>query len=586
MRNLNIIICWEAWYWVESLSKTLCLFFMREWFHILTNSEYENRIRWWHIFSYLIIWEKEIQGYRTKEIDILLVMDKVWIEKHQDKMKTWWVVIYDPIKIKSIENYRKDLQYVWIEMQKIASQIIWMGQARNVIWAWALLWAIHYDNMSLFKETLTEIFRKKWEEVIKKNHHALDEWFNKVKESWIKVEFKLSPTKEKKRFMMHWNEAIVLWAIKAWVKYLSAYPMTPWSSVMTTIAKEAKRYDIVVSHVEDELASVNNVIWAWFAWIRAMTSTSWWWFALMWEALWLAWMIESPCVIVNAQRPWPSTWLPTMTGQWDLNMAVNAWQWDFPILVIAPWDHEECIRITFDAFNYAEKYQIPVIILTEKYLGDGYKSIDFIDFDDWSWKINRWALFQNETGQTEDEENVTNFKRYQITDSWISPRSLPWMKWWTYTATSYEHDEYWQATWIEDNEELIIAMQEKRMRKLESLKKDLPLPILHWIDNADITLIWWWATKWIILETIDELWEKWIKANFIQFQYLFPFKDEIEEMLKKANKLISIETNYSGQLASLIRQNTWIKMDYEIKTYTGKQISVNELVEKIETITK
>ena len=570
MKDISIIIGWEAGYWVESLSKVLSLFFTREGYSIFTNSEYENRIRWWHAYTFIRIWESNVRWYKSSGVDILFVMDKVWIEKHQGKVRKDWIVIYDSSKIREIWEYRNDLRYLPVQMQKISSSIVWMPLTRNVVWAWAILWALDYKT-DWFKDSLAEIFKKKWDEIIKKNHQALDLWFEAVKEKWEKIHFDFKWKKGKKMFMMHWNEAIVLWSIKAWVKYLSAYPMTPWSSVMTTMAKEAKNYNILVSHVEDEIAAISNVIWAWYAWIRSMTSTSGGWFALMWEALWLSGMIEAPCVVINAQRPWPSTGLPTMTAQWDLLMAIYSGQWDFPKLILAPWDHEECIRLSFESFNYAEKFQIPVILLTEKYLADSYKSLDFVDFDDWTWKIERWEI----EGDIESQED---YKRFKFTDSWVSPRAIVWTTNWAHTVTSYEHNQFWKA---EEWEKEVVEMMEKRQKKLESLKKVLPMPVLYWDENCDITFVWWWATKWILLEVVDLLKEKWVNAALIHFQYIFPFKDEIEDLLKKQKKLISVETNITWQFARLVTQNTWVKMHQEIKVVTWKQITAKQVLDEI-----
>lgn len=569
MKDIQILIGWEAGYWVESLLKTLTLSFTREWFFTFTNSEYENKIRWWHIHSFLRIWEKKLTWFRNSEVDLLLAMDKNSIEIHQNKLKKWAVVIFDPKKVRKLDWIREDLNLIPVEMQDIATKIIWMGLARNVVAAWAIFWVLDHKTEE-FKKTLTQIFQKKWEEVINKNHQATDEWVKAVEKIWTKIPINFKWNFDSKRFLMHGNEAIVLWAIKAGCKYLSAYPMTPGSSVMTTMAKEAKNYNIVVSHVEDEIAAICNVIWAGYTWIRAMTSTSWGWFALKSEAVWLSSMIEVPALVVNAQRPWPSTGLPTMTGQWDLRMAMHQWQWDFPRIVVAPWDHEECIRTTFDTFNLIEKYQMPAIILTEKYLADWYKSIDFIDFNDWTWNIERWEII------TKIEEKG-DFKRFKITESWISPRVFPWTKNWVHTTTSYEHSEEWKE---EEREKEVIAMQEKRFRKIISLKKELPMPEIFWEKNAEITIIWWWWTKWAILESINLLKEKWVCANFIQFKYICPFKDEIEEMLKWKN-LISIEWNISGQLAWIIRENTWIKIEKQILNISGRPITATWIAEKI-----
>lgn len=608
-KNISIIIWWEAGFWVESLSKTISLFFTREWFEILTNNEYENRIRWWHVFSCIRIWESGNNlSSLDKNIDILLIMDSIWLEIHKNAIKDWWVVIFDPKKIREKnllefkeKNKNKKFIYIPINFQDIVTKKIWMLLARNVVAAWALLWFLDYKTEN-FKEVLKEIFARKWEEVVNKNFLALEEWENEVKKikSEIWNDFKLDLLKnenlnQKNRFMMHWNDAIVMWCIKAWCKYLSAYPMTPWSSVMTWMAKYAKDYNIVVSHVEDEIAAINNVIWAWYTWIRAMTTTSWWGFALMWEALSFAWMIESPALIVNAQRPWPSTWLSTRTGQWDLKMAINQWQWDFPLLVASPWDHEECVSLSFEMFNLIEKFQLPAILLTDKYLADTYKSMDFIDFEklDENWekifKINRWEIVKKSDLSHDENWELSQefFERYKDSESWISPRSLPWMKWWKYIANSYEHNEFWQAT---EEIEKVKEMQDKRRKKMNSLKNILPMPEIFWEKlekKSEYTFVSWWSTKYAILETIEKLKEKNISANFIQIKFLHPLKDEIWDLLKNYtknnSKLILVENNESWQLWLILKENFWDKFKFfkEIKKYNWRQITCEDILEEI-----
>ena len=586
-QNISIIIGWEAWYWVESLSKTISLFFTREWFEILTNNEYENRIRWWHVFSCVRIWEKwKNLSSIDKNIDILLAMDSNWLETHKNAIKNWWIIIFDPKKNRKIDKFKeensdKNFIYLPVNFQEIAQKTVWMILARNVVWAGVLLWFLDYPSEN-FKKVLEEIFEKKWKEIVKKNIFALKEWEKAVKiaksEIWNNFKFNLK-WKKSERFMMHWNDAIVLWCIKAWCKYLSAYPMTPWSSIMTWMAKYAKDYNIIVSHVEDEIAAVNNIIWAWYTWIRAMTSTSWWGFALMWEALSFAWMIESPALIVNAQRPWPSTWLSTRTWQWDLKMAINQWQWDFPILVASPWDHKECVSLSFEMFNLIEKFQLLAILLTDKYLADTYKSMDFIDFSDKEkWKIERWEIAKN-LNKWEFEQEF--FERYKDSESWISPRSLPWMTWWKYIANSYEHLETWHAT---EEIEKVVEMQNKRRKKIETLRKFLPMPEIFWEKNAEFTFVSWWSTKYAILEAIEELKEKWISANFVQIKFLHPLKTEIWEILKNSWKLILVENNESWQLWWILKENfSWLEFFKEIKKYNWRQITTDEIYEKIQS---
>ncbi|MCD5382689.1 2-oxoacid:acceptor oxidoreductase subunit alpha [Candidatus Gracilibacteria bacterium] len=586
-QNISIIIGGEAGYGVESLSKTISLFFTREGFEILTNNEYENRIRGGHVFSCVRIGEKgKNLSSIDKNIDILLAMDSNGLETHKNAIKNGGIIIFDPKKNRKIDKFKeensdKNFIYLPVNFQEIAQKTVGMILARNVVGAGALLGFLDYPSEN-FEKVLEEIFEKKGKEVVEKNIFALKEGEKAVKiaKSEIGNNFKFNlKGKKSERFMMHGNDAIVLGCIKAGCKYLSAYPMTPGSSIMTGMAKYAKDYNIIVSHVEDEIAAVNNVIGAGYTGIRAMTSTSGGGFALMGEALSFAGMIESPALIVNAQRPGPSTGLSTRTGQGDLKMAINQGQGDFPILVASPGDHKECVSLSFEMFNLIEKFQLPAILLTDKYLADTYKSMDFIDFSDKEkWKIERGEIAKNlNKGEFEQEF----FERYKDSESGISPRSLPGMTGGKYIANSYEHLETGHAT---EEIEKVVEMQNKRRKKIETLRKFLPMPEIFGEKNAEFTFVSWGSTKYAILEAIEELKEKGISANFVQIKFLHPLKTEIGEILKNSGKLILVENNESGQLGGILKENfSGLEFFKEIKKYNGRQITTDEIYEKIQS---
>ncbi len=286
----------------------------------------------------------------------------------------------------------------------------------------------------------------------------------------------------------------------------------------------------------------------------------------MGEAFGLAAMTETPLVVVEAQRPGPATGLATHSGQADLRFVLHAATDEFPRIIIAPGDIDECFYQTINAFNLAERYQIPVVILTDKYLGESYWSNK--EFDTSHVKIDRGFML----------DNVENYKRYKITENGVSPRVIPGTKNGMHVATSYEHDE---KGFEREEEEIRIAMHDKRFRKLDSIIKDIPKPKLHGDKKTKITIVAWGSTKGVIKEAMKSLKD----VNYLQILYLSPFQSEdIEKVLSKSETTVCIENNKTGQLAGLIREKTGIEIDYKILKYDGRPFDPEDIIDSINNI--
>jgi 2-oxoglutarate ferredoxin oxidoreductase subunit alpha len=264
----------------------------------------------------------------------------------------------------------------------------------------------------------------------------------------------LKPVSAVRRMLLTGNEAISMGAIAAGCKFMSAYPMTPASSIMEYIAAKSTDFNLVMVHAEDEIAAINMAIGAGYAGVRAMTATSGSGLCLMVEGIGLSGITETPLVIIDAQRPGPAVGLPTRTEQGDLQFVLHAHHGDFPRAVLAPATIEDAFWITVKAFNWAEKYQIPVIILTDHHLASSYATVDFFDLS--RVKIDRGLLFSG-------EESAAEYMRHSLTQSGISPRALPGLSEALTVTDSDEHDEEGHLT--EDAEERKAQVQ-KRMRKL------------------------------------------------------------------------------------------------------------------------
>jgi 2-oxoglutarate ferredoxin oxidoreductase subunit alpha len=383
---------------------------------------------------------------------------------------------------------------------------------------------------------------------------------------------------KKQRVFLNGNEAIGLGALRAGCKFYVAYPMTPATGLLHFMASLEREYGMIVVHAESEISAINMVAGASFAGVRAMTATSGGGFCLMSEGLGMLGMTETPAVIMLAQRPGPSTGLPTYSGQGDLRFVIHASHGEFPRVVIAPGDVEECFYKTQEAFNLAEKYQIPVIILTDKYLVESYEGVKAFDVDRIGIDRGRYL-----TGK--DYESEEEYQRHKLTRDGISPRAIPGMKGVIVRTNSNEHDENGYTT---DNSELTIKMANKRFRKRETLVKDLEkyeTVKFYGSMKADVTLFGWGTTKRPIREVMKRLSREALKINFLQIVYLDPFPTEkVRKMLQLAQKSIVVEENKTSQLSSLIREHTLMTVDHEILKYNGRPFNPLELSHRIKEV--
>ena len=368
------------------------------------------------------------------------------------------------------------------------------------------------------------------------------------------------------------NEAVSLGAIKAGCKFYAAYPMTPASSILHFMAAQERNFSLVVKHSEDEIAAINMTIGAGFAGVRAMTATSGGGFSLMSEALGLAAMTETPIVVVVSQRPGPSTGLPTRTEQGDLKFVLHASQGDFPRFVIAPGDVEECFHKTIEAFNLAEKYQCPAILILDKYLSESHKTAE--EFEASGVKIDRGLLLSDE-----EIEKTGEFKRYEFTETGISPRTIPSQKGGVFTATGNEHDE---TGYLSEEKTVRTRMMDKRFRKFKQAEREIPEPKLFGPKDAEVTMIAWGSTKGPIKEAMKLLDHDGIRANFLQIIYINPFPaNTVSRIIRASKRTVIVENNKTAHLASLIREKTGKEIEHKILKYDGRQFFPTEIHQRV-----
>ncbi len=544
---------------------------------VFASAEYPSLIRGGHNHLDVRITQRELFSH-TSHLNLLVALNQESIDKHTNKLTPGGGIIFDSdAKLDTTKSGRSDINLYPVPLLRIAetcgSKIM-----RNVVAMGATLALVDFD-LELFNSVIKDNFgRKKGAEVADSNIKALKVGYDYAKQNFENnFHYKLKSVGKGGRLFMSGHEAVCAGAIKAGCKFFSAYPMTPASSILHTMASFEKDYNIVVKHTEDEIAAMNMAIGANFAGVRAMTATSGGGFALMVEAFGLAAQTETPLVVVNSMRPGPATGMATHSGQGDLKFVLNAAPDDFPRIVLAPGTVEECFYLTFQAFNLAEKYQLPVVVLTDKYLGESFRTVDVFNTN---LKVDRGLLATDK--QLTELVNNGGYHRYKITESGISLRSRPGQQAGEHVASSYEHDEEGFEREEEDNK---IKMAEKRFKKLKQAEKEIPQPSLIGPDNADLTIIGWGSTKGTILEAMQLLEKEGIKTNYLQIVFVSPFPSEtVEKILNSAKNVVIVEGNQTAQMASVIREKTGILIENKILKFTGRPFSPEELASQFKEV--
>jgi 2-oxoglutarate ferredoxin oxidoreductase subunit alpha len=343
--------------------------------------------------------------------------------------------------------------------------------------------------------------------------------------------------------------------------------MSPATGILSFMSTYSKEFEVVAEQSEDEISAINMAIGAWYAGGRGMITTSGGGFALMEEGVSLAGMAETPVVIHIGQRPGPATGLPTRTEQGDLDLALYAGHGDFARIILSPGSIEDCFYLSKYAFSFADKYQIPVFILTDQYLLDCQYNIPSLDHK--KYGIKRYVA------QTKDD-----YKRYQFTKTGVSPRGIPGFGEGLVIQTGNEHDETGHTT---ENAILRKKMVEKRFNeKLNQIKNEVIYPELLGGKAYKYLLIGWGSTRNIVEESLKQLREP--KLGFLYFKQLYPLPREVMGYLINAKKVIAIENNASGQFANLIKRETGFDIKNKILKYDGRPFSVEEVTTRIKHI--
>jgi 2-oxoglutarate ferredoxin oxidoreductase subunit alpha len=542
-------------------------------FYVHGYTEYPSLIRGGHNTFQVLASSEQVLAPQT-QLNLLVALNQNGLKKHQAELNKQSLILTDAqLNQAFLKNFAFKNQLVDIPLNQLAQQVGGSHLMINIVAVGASCFFLGL-NLTILKQIIDKSFAKKGRVVVKLNQKAAQAGYNYAEKNYpaSALHQSLPVVKKQASLFLTGNQAIALGAIAGGMKFYTAYPMTPATSILHFLAAKAKSAGLAVRHAEDEIGVINSAIGAGFAGVRSMVATSGGGFSLMTEGLGLAGISETPVVIVNSMRPGPASGMPTWSGQGDLLFSINASQDEFPRIVLTPGDPEEAFNLTKSAHNLAEKYQLPVIILSDKYLSESYFTVPKFKT---VHQNQRFALAETKKGSAQKP-----FSRYQSSASGISLRPLPGQPGGIHLANSYEHDQSGYAT-----EESDVRRQQvdKRQRKVARLfaNKDIIKPRLFGPKTAKRTLVSWGSNKGTILQAMRQLKD----LNFIHFSWIWPFpKQEFTHLAQSCSNLISLECNSTGQLNRLIREQTGISIKHQLLKYDGRPFYAEEIIKQIEKI--
>lgn len=545
----------EAGQGVQSVGFILAKAFARGGYHVFADQDYESRIRGGHNFFRVRVSDSEV-GTISEKLDILLALNQETMELHHRELIRRGVAVFDGERIKDIKSAGA---FFSVPLGKLAEEKAGTKLMANTVALGVALGLVHYDLA-----TLTGVLREHFGtgETGEGNVKAAAAGYEYVINNF-KGDFKqsLSPLSDKKRMLINGNETIALGTVAAGCTFMAAYPMTPVTPIMEYLASKSDELGLVVVQPEDEISAVNMIIGAAFTGARTMTATSGGGFCLMVEGLGLAGITETPIVVVLGQRPGPAIGLPTRTEQGELLFAIHASHGEFPRAVLAPATIEDAFWLTVKAFNLAEKYQLPVILLTDQHLASSYSTIDKFDLS--KVNIDHGLLLTKEKIVALGE-----YKRNKITPSGISPRALPLEGNALVVTDADEHDE--EGHLIEDAD-IRTRMMLKRLRKLDGLRDEIQRPRIYGPQKAEIVLIGWGSTYGALKEAVDILRGDGLDVGLLHLNEIWPFPAAaVTNAFDGVRKSFVVENNATGQLARLIRAETGKKVTGSILKFDGR----------------
>ncbi len=561
--EVSIVLCGEAGQGIQTVEHLLTQTLKLSGYNVFSTEEYMSRIRGGSNSTLVRVSSKCVSA-PVNRIDLLLPFSPGAVRHIQKRISSETILLGEK---KVYGNEYQGERAIDIPLSQIAQEI--GGPIYSNTVAVALLAGLLKVERRVFDHYLKHHFEGKDENTIQKNLEAARRGYRASDELLRNGKLQIDLVKHNEiedEILIDGVEALAMGAVAGGCNFLSFYPMSPSTAVAVLLAEHSKVFGIIVEQAEDEISAMNMVIGAWYAGARGLASTSGGGFALMVEGLSLAGMIESPLVIHMGQRPGPATGLPTRTEQGELLFALYSGHGEFPRIILAPGTIEDCFCLAQKAFDLADRYQVPVFILTDQYLLESHYNIPSLD--------PAGIPLQKHFVETKH-----GYKRYQLTEAGLSPRGIPGFGEGLVVLDSDEHDEEGHIT---EDLNLRTKMVNKRLKKLELIKNDIIPPELVGPENYKTLIIGWGSTYHAIKEALERVGTQ--DVAFLHFKQVYPLHSNTMAYLQKAKTRVIVENNATAQFAQLIRLQTGLAMDHKILKHNGLPFSVEELEVQLKSV--
>ncbi len=566
--DLVIRIAGESGEGVVSVGDLVTQAAARAGYYVLTFKTYPAEIKGGHVLYQLRLSDTRVTSHGD-QIDILLAFNQEAYESSYDQLRDGGLMIYDSGTFTPPADGR--CRHQAVPLSEIADTQLRFKLGKNVV-AVGVAAAMFGLDVVVIERLLDERFGRKGPDILAKNLQALQAGIDYVEKHIAdRQDFRLRPGRVAPGVLVvSGNQALCLGSIAAGVQCFFGYPITPASEVMEFLAAELPKIGGVVLQAEDEMAALGMVLGASYAGRKAMTASSGPGISLMTELLGLAAMAELPCVVVDVQRAGPSTGMPTKQEQGDLNLAVFGGHGEVQRIVLAPTGVADCFYQAVNAFNLSERYQMPVMLLSDTTLATRTESIGRPD----PAALDIWERLRFAGGDV-FSSNGDGYRRFQPTQSGVSPISIPGQENGAYVATGLEHDEYGRPRYDPVSHS---TMTEKRFRKLQTCVQDAPPADHYGPDDAGVGVITWGSTYGTAEEAVRLALADGLSAACMAPKMLWPLPDrQIEPFLKGKRRIIVPEVNYSGQFAELLKARYGLAVR-KLNTYGGVPFTTREIL--------
>lgn len=565
--DVSIVLCGQAGMGIQTVENILTRMLKLAGYNAFATKEYMSRVRGGNNSTQIRVSSRPVSAF-VNRIDLLIPLNKGAVQHLQERISKETIVLAEAEVVgNEVANGR--FRFVEAPFTKIATDI--GNKVYSNVVAVGMLAGLLGMELNNVCNYVRDSFSAKAADMVRNNVRAAEAGFQLAGNlaGQMKINFNLkSDAAVKDHILLTGGDAVGLGAIAGGCNFVSSYPMSPSTPVLVFLAKNGRDFGIIAEQAEDEIAAMNMAIGAWYSGARAMVTTSGGGFALMVEGLSLAGMLESPMVVHLAQRPGPATGLPTRTEQADIELALYAGHGEFPRILLSPGTIKQAFYLTACAFNLADKYQVPVFVLTDQYFIDSYYNTGGFDLS--SMKVEKCIA-----------KTVADYKRYELTESGISPRGVPGFGQGLVCVDSDEHDAEGHIT---EDLQLRTRMVDKRLRKLESAKAEIVEPELYPNCKYDNLVVCWGSTYHIVKEALTVLDRP--DTSLLHYSQIYPLHPRTADYLSKAKRVVVVEGNATGQFAKLIKLHTTIDVKDRILKYSGLSFAVEEVAEALKKVLK